>query len=96
MKKINPAREKRIATDMQFIPDSKKGIMQRAFEGTASPRGAIKAKCLECVGYEDVKETIGGCTCYGCPIWAYRPYQTKEVGSESGAEETLTDEDDQQ
>jgi hypothetical protein len=91
MKKTNPAREKKVANDMQYVPDSKKSIMKRAFAGTASPRGAIKAKCLDCVGFENVSETIGNCTCYGCPIWSYRPYQTKEVGNTEDSDQSDQD-----
>lgn len=48
-------------------------IMLRAFEGEASPRQAIKAQCLQCVGYE--RESITHCTGYSCPLWKLRPYQ---------------------
>lgn len=47
----------------------------RAHTGEASPREAIKAKCKECVGYEDLKVQVGGCQSFSCPIWAYRPFQ---------------------
>ena len=48
-------------------------VMQKAYQGTASPRSAIKAQCLICVGYD--RGTITHCTGYSCPLWAYRPYQ---------------------
>jgi hypothetical protein len=56
------------------LPTAYRRGFKEACEGTASPREAIKAKCYECVGYQNVKESIGGCTGYGCPLWAYRPY----------------------
>lgn len=59
--------------------DCRKGFKD-ACEGKASPRQAIKAKCYECVGYENLKENIAGCTAYGCPLFAYRPY--KEEGDQ--------------
>jgi hypothetical protein len=62
----------------------RRGIVARAFAGTASPRQAIKAKCLECVCYELPVENIGGCTITRCPLWLYRPYQPGE--DESGEE----------
>lgn len=56
-------------------PKTKKNAMIKAYNKTASPRAAIKAKCLECVNFENPSETIGGCTAYRCGIYAYRPYQ---------------------
>jgi hypothetical protein len=50
-----------------------KTIMLNAYQGTASPRSAIKAQCLICVGYN--RDAITHCTGYSCPLWAYRPYQ---------------------
>jgi hypothetical protein len=44
-----------------------------AHNGTCSPRSAIKAKCLECVGY--VRADITNCTAPTCALYQYRPYQ---------------------
>jgi hypothetical protein len=44
-----------------------------ALAGEASPRRAIRAKCLECVGY--ARSEVTECTAYGCPLWRLRPYQ---------------------
>ena len=49
----------------------------RAAHGTASPRKAIKAKCYECCGYENVSERVGACSSRKCPIWQYRPHKEK-------------------
>jgi len=49
------------------------GVIERAREGTASPRQAIKAFCLECVGH--VRKDITNCTAQQCPLYKYRPYQ---------------------
>lgn len=54
-------------------------IMQDAYQGTCSPRRAIKAACLHCVGFD--RQAITHCTGYSCPLWAFRPYQ-KEGGNE--------------
>lgn len=62
-------------------PPTYQTIYVSSLTGKASPRQAIKAKCLECVGFEDVKNAVGGCTCFRCPLWFYRPYQ------ESGAQD---------
>jgi len=56
-------------------PTSCRGLLARAFAGEASPRSAIKAACLSCVGYD--RADISGCTSMHCPLWRYRPYQGK-------------------
>ena len=53
-----------------------RGVMRRALEGKASPRQAIKAFCLHCVG--DVRERVTDCTAYACPLYQYRPYRREE------------------
>lgn len=50
--------------------------LRRAYAGTASPRSAIKAFCLQCVG--EVRADVTNCLAYGCPLWTYRPYQAGE------------------
>jgi len=42
----------------------------RALRGELSPRGAIRAFCLHCMGWE--REEITRCTAKGCPLWRYR------------------------
>ena len=54
-------------------PDDSK----RAYAGTASPREAIKAKRLECVCFCETEVRL--CTSPGCPLWEYRPFQTRKV-----------------
>lgn len=61
--------EKQLSQD----PESAKGTLREAFSGAASPRRAIKAMCLACVGFQ--REQITNCTGYSCPLWAYRPFQ---------------------
>ena len=69
-------REQRIAAAIASAPESAKGALGRAFSGEASPRGAIKAMCLTCVGYE--RAAITNCSAFACPLWAYRPFTQKE------------------
>lgn len=57
------------------VPESAKGIVSRAFDGAASPRQAIKAKCLECCHYD--RAEITHCQVVLCPLHAYRPYQER-------------------
>lgn len=54
--------------------------MAKAYAGDCSPRAAIKAQCLSCVGYD--RNAIAVCTGYSCPLWIFRPYQN-EGGTES-------------
>jgi hypothetical protein len=54
----------------------------------SSRRLAIKAMCFHCMGctedhYEyGVKDDIRNCTSPMCPLWHFRPYQTKGPGGE--------------
>ena len=54
---------------------SKLGVFKSVYASTASPRQAIKAKCLECC-WMDVAG-IRECTGTACPLWSMRPYQQK-------------------
>jgi hypothetical protein len=58
-----------------------RGLLTKALDGTASPRGAIKAFCLRCVGY--IRQDVTDCTAVNCPLHQYRPYQ--------GAQDTDSD-----
>ena len=68
-------REERINKAIAEACTLHRTIMQKAYNGTAAPRSAIKSLCLACVGYERLMVTH--CTGFSCPLWAYRPYQNK-------------------
>jgi hypothetical protein len=70
--KIAAKRARRLAT----IPESAQGHFVAAWAGKCSPRRAIKAQCLECVGFD--REEITDCSCWACPLWAFRPFQKPE------------------
>lgn len=55
------------------IPPKYQQIYKAAAEGTASPRKAIQAHCLECCGYS--RTDITNCSSHACPLFHYRPYQ---------------------
>lgn len=64
------------------------GIRAKALAGTASPRQAIKAMCLECVGY--IRADVASCQITDCPLHKYRPYAAERPAeaedlAESGA-----------
>ncbi len=67
--KIAAKRAGRLAT----TPESAKGHFVAAWEGKCSPRRAIKAQCLECVGFD--RQAITDCTGWACSLWAFRPFQ---------------------
>lgn len=69
-------RETRIRKRAAEMPVSARNGYLRAARGKASPRAAIKAFCLECVGFD--RAAITGCTADCCPLFLYRPFQ--EVG----------------
>jgi hypothetical protein len=66
-------RNERIELVVSEAPESAKKSLREAFSGSASPRKAIKAQCLVCVGYD--RNAIRDCTGFSCPLWAYRPFQ---------------------
>jgi hypothetical protein len=78
------------------IPPRFRGVYQRAMEGK-SRAAAVRAKCQECVGYEDVTEQVRGCTDPACPLWPMRPYQASSPGVGIGPDgeevEPIEDED---
>jgi hypothetical protein len=67
----DPTREAAVNDRAKQMPSSYRGGYLRAVEGEASPREAIKAHCLECVGW--VRGEVTQCTARACPLWAYRP-----------------------
>lgn len=71
---LDPRQENRV----RGAPESLRRLLRRVFEGKASPRSAIKSFCQSCMGFEDYKAGIRGCTALACPLWAYRPYQERK------------------
>ena len=62
---------------------SKLGVFRRVYASTATPRQAIRAKCLECC-WMDVAG-IRECSATACPLWGFRPYQ-QETAKDGGHE----------
>lgn len=60
------------------VPQLRRGIIERAYGGK-SKATAIKAKCIDCMGYEDVKTRVSECASEICPLWPYRPYQKSKA-----------------
>ena len=70
------SRELAVAEEIAGAPAKFQKIVADAFARTASPRRAIQAQCLTCTHYN--RAEIRACMVYRCPLWQYRPYQTKE------------------
>jgi len=45
----------------------------------ASPANAIRLKCYDCCGYENIAEEVGDCRSYSCPLWPHRPKQKRKI-----------------
>lgn len=69
--KITLKRASRLAT----TPTSCQTLFKRCWAGKASPRAAIKAFCLECVGFD--RAAVTTCTAWACPLWPLRPFKEK-------------------
>ena len=65
--------EKRKREKIASVPRLYRKMVQKAIHGSASPRDAIKAQCLECVGY--VRAEVISCPSFTCPLYMYRPYK---------------------
>lgn len=55
-------------------------LFSRAAAGN-SRASAIKAMCLECVGF--VRKEITLCTAHDCPLYTYRPFQTEDEAEDA-------------
>jgi hypothetical protein len=62
-----------LKTYFKLVPKAYKWGWFKSFLGKSSKPGAIKAKCLDCSGYE--RGEITKCTVRTCPLWKYRPFQ---------------------
>ena len=67
--RIKELKDKEVA---RTLPRYKR-IIERALNGEGSPRAAIKARCLQCVG--ELREEIRRCTAPHCALYEFRPYQ---------------------
>ena len=70
--RILPSQQKAL----EATPQRVRVLFSKVFQGTTSPRQAIKAKCLDCSHHD--RAEISLCGVVTCPLWAYRPFQDKE------------------
>ena len=60
------------------IPLKYQGLFNRVKDlQSKSKAEAIKAMCLQCVGYK--YKGVTNCTAPKCPLYQVRPYQHKEI-----------------
>lgn len=74
----DPRQARHLAGVLRDAP-SKAGVFRRVYARQASPREAIRAQCLDCVGLDEL--AIRGCTSTACPLYYFRPYQPVPVSS---------------
>lgn len=74
----DPRQARRLAGVLRDAP-SKAGVFRRFYARQASPREAIRAQCLDCVGLDEA--AIRGCTSTACPLYYFRHYQPAPVSS---------------
>ena len=70
----NPQIQKKLSD----MPQIYRGIYRRAMRGN-DLRAAIHSFCLECFQWQ--REEISVCTSLSCPLYPYRPYQSKEANN---------------
>ncbi len=69
---------------------------KKCFEGHIARNLAIKLKCIDCVGQEDVVSAIRECGITVCPLYQYRPFierpkTTRKGNPKFGAKKTAQD-----
>jgi hypothetical protein len=63
----------------ESIPDAHNGAYIRLYDKAMekkSMRAAVNAKCLDCCCWQSTE--VKKCPATDCPLYQYRPYQTKE------------------
>ena len=73
---LNERVRERLAKIRRHSPRLAKSF-QLAYEGRSRP-AAIKAKCLDCCGYQPAE--VKRCTTVTCPLHKFRPYQSDNAG----------------
>lgn len=77
----------RIKAYLNNIPKLHSGLFDRVLLSAqkASRAEAVKAKCIDCMGFENVANRVRECSAVTCPLYHFRPYQDKsEAEAENG------------
>ena len=67
--------ENRVSKYLEAVPVSARGCLTRAMGKTGGRMNAIKAKCLDCSGWD--RAEIADCLVLTCPLHPWRPFQVK-------------------
>jgi hypothetical protein len=73
LSQVEPTRRPSVKDRALKMPPTCQIGYLRAAAAKAAPAAAIKAHCLECVGY--ARDEVTQCTAKACPLFAYRPFQ---------------------
>jgi hypothetical protein len=76
---IKKAHERRLQMKAEGVEVERLDPIEKAKRNPTSRRLAINAKCWGCSCGQRVE--IRECTVTACPLWNFRPYQTKEENS---------------
>ena len=74
LSRLDPTRRPAVERRLAKMPKTCRNTYLRAVGGR-SPKAAIKAFCLECVGWQ--REEVARCTSPACPLYGYRPFQRR-------------------
>jgi hypothetical protein len=79
---LSVPRQAAVDRRMNEVPPRFRKLYGAAVTGKASPREAINAMCGQCLCWEGddgqtLQDAIRCCTSLACPLWAYRPYQSR-------------------
>ena len=73
IRQVPMARRSHVERRARDTPETCRLGYVRAAVGIASPRAAIKAFCLACVGWD--RKAVAQCTALACPLYANRPFR---------------------
>jgi len=59
-------------TQSSDVPQKWRQAHEKVIKGDRSPLEAIRAMCVNCVGWEDLPESVGQCSAKTCPLWQFR------------------------
>ncbi|HUT61068.1 MAG TPA: hypothetical protein VNA25_24740, partial [Phycisphaerae bacterium] len=69
----SPGLHERIQAKAKRIPPRYRSRYLKAMDG-GSLRAGVDAFCAECMGWEDLPDSVRDCTSPLCPLFPYRPY----------------------
>lgn len=71
---------KRVRDYVLSVPGRFRNRLAAAYSGEDGITNAVRMKCFECCGFEEVETRVPGCTSVLCPLYAYR--QKRDVTQE--------------